>query len=281
MPTEVLSAWDYAGHFVLGATCGELFGFCQRDSVAWLAGNISGGVFIVTDIRDAIGQLFSGELVGAGLSILSVVPVAGDALSVVAKAVKFITRVAGKAGDALKMVFKSDLPQWAKLRILDDIAGSAVARARSLGVTDDALERLGRAGVDFKLLDEAMTGATAVVRSGFVDWRTAEGIVRSNFGGVAKGFKTIPGAKGTKGYRFVDAFDETLAIAREAKTGLARLTPFVQEQIRKDVLLRAREGWSKVEWHFFPSSASDTLGPTKELLDALRANGIGWVIHLP
>ena len=130
VPTEVLSTWDYAGHFVLGATCGELFGFCRRDSVAWLAGNISGGVFIVTDIRDAIGQLFSGELVGAGLSILSVVPVAGDALSVVAKAVKFITRVAGKAGDALKMVFKSDLPQWAKLRILDDIAGSAVARAR-------------------------------------------------------------------------------------------------------------------------------------------------------
>ena len=131
-----------------------------------------------------------------------------------------------------------------------------MARARSLGVTDDALERLGRAGVDFKLLDEAMAGATAVVRSGFVDWRAAEGIVRSNFGGAAKGFKTIPGAKGTKGYRFVDAFDETLAIAREAKTGLARLTPFVQEQIRKDVLLRSERSWSKVEWHFFPSSRS-------------------------
>ena len=266
---------------MLGATCGELFGFCRRDTVAWLAGNISGGVFVVTDIRDAIGQLFSGEFVGAGLSILSVVPVAGDALSVVAKAVKFVTRVAGKAGDALKMVFKSDLPQWAKIRILDDIAGGAVTRARSLGVTDDALERLGRAGVDFKLLDEAMTGATAVVRSGFVDWRAAEGIVRSNFGGVAKGFKTIDGAKGTKGYRFVDAFDETLAVAREAKTGIARLTPFVREQIRKDVLLRTKEGWSKVEWHFFPSARSDSLGPTKELMDELRANGIGWVIHLP
>jgi len=281
VPTEVLSGWDYAGQFVLGATCGELFGFCRRDTVAWLAGNISGGVFVVTDIRDAIGQLFSGELVGAGLSILSVVPVAGDALSVVAKAVKFITRVAGKAGDALKMVFKSDLPQWAKIRVLDDIAGGAVTRARSLGVTDDALERLGRAGVDFKLLDEAMAGATAVVRSGFVDWRAAEGIVRSNFGGVAKGFKTIEGAKGTKGYRFVDAFDETLSIAREAKTGIARLTPFVQEQIRKDVLLKGRLNWSKVEWHFFPSSRSNSLGPTKELMEALRDNGIGWVIHLP
>jgi len=281
LPTEILSAWDYAGHFVLGATCGELFGFCRLDTVAWLAGNIASGFFVVTDIRDAIGLLFQGEFVGAGLSILSVVPVAGDALSVVAKAVKFIKRVAGKAGDALKMLFKSDLPQWAKIRILDDIAGSAMSRARSLGVTDEAFERLGRAGVDFKLLDEAMAGATAVVRSGFVDWRAAEGIVRSTLGGVAKGFPTIPGAKGTKGYRFVDAFDEATAVAREAKTGLARLTPFVQEQIRKDVLLRAGQGWSKVEWHFFASSRSSTLGPTKELMDALRANGIGWVIHLP
>ena len=281
VPTEVLSGWDYAGHFILGATCGELFGFCRRDTVAWLAGNISSGLFVVTDIRDAIGQLFQGEFVGAGLSILSVVPVAGDALSVVAKTVKFITRVAGKAGDAVRMVFKSDLPQWAKIRILDDVAGSAVSRARSLGVTDDVLERLGKAGVSFKLLDEAMAGASAVVKTGFVDWRSAEAILRSNFGGAAKGFKTIPGAKGTKGYRFVDAFDDTLRVAREAKTGIADLTPFIKEQIRKDVLLRGREGWSKVEWHFFASSRSDSLGPTKALMDELRANGIGWVIHLP
>jgi hypothetical protein len=281
VPTEVLSAFDYATHFVLGSVCGELFGFCQRDSVAWLAGNIAGGFFIVTDVRDAIGQLFQGEFVGAGLSILSVVPVAGDALAVVAKAVKFIRRVAGKAGDALKLVFKSDLPQWAKIRILDDIAGPAVARARSAGVTDDALERLGKAGVNFKLLDEAMAGASAVVRSGFVDWRSAERLVRTDYGGVAKGFKTIDGLKGTKGYRFVDAYDDDLKIAREVKTGFADATDFIKEQIRKDVLLKGKLNWSKVEWHFFPSSASETLGPSKALMDELTANGIGWVIHLP
>ena len=47
------------------------------------------------------------------------------------------------------------------------------------------------------------------------------------------------------------------------------------------MLLRSKEGWAKVEWHFFASSRSDSLGPTKELMDALSANGIGWVIHLP
>ena len=256
VPTEVLSNWDYAGHFVLGATCGELFGFCKRDTVAWLAGNISGGLFVVTDIRDAIGQLFQGEFVGAGLSILSVVPVAGDALSVVAKAVKFITRVAGKAGDALKMVFKSDLPQWAKIRILDDIAGGAVARARNLGVTDDALERLGKAGVDFKLLDEAMAGATAVVKTGFVDWRSAEAILRSNFGGAAKGFKTIAAPRARRATASSTRSTRRWRSRVRRRRGSRGLTPFVREQIRKDVLLRSKEGWSKVEWHFFPSSRS-------------------------
>ena len=281
MPTEVLSTFDYVGHFLLGGVCGELIWLCERDTVAWLAGNVAGGVFGVTDIRDAIGLLFKGDLVGAGLAVLSVVPIAGDALSVVAKAVKFIKRVAARAGDAVRMLFKSDLPRWAKLQILDEVAPGAMVRARSLGVTDEAFERLGKAGVDFKLLDEAMAGANAVVRTGFVDWRTAEATLRSTFGGSAKGFKTLLDAKGTKGYRFVDAFDETLRIAREAKTGTARLTPFVREQIRKDALLKTREGWAKVEWHFFASSRSDTLGPTRELMEELRANGIGWVIHLP
>jgi hypothetical protein len=36
-----------------------------------------------------------------------------------------------------------------------------------------------------------------------------------------------------------------------------------------------------VEWHFFPSSATSTLGPSQALLDALRANAIPYVIHLP
>jgi len=36
-----------------------------------------------------------------------------------------------------------------------------------------------------------------------------------------------------------------------------------------------------LEWHFYPSSASDTLGPSRQLLDELLARGIGYVIHLP
>ena len=164
---------------------------CQRDSVAWLAGNIASGVFGVTDIRDAIGQLFQGEFVGAGLSILSVVPIAGDALSVVAKAVKFIRRVAASGRRAEARVQERPAP------VGEDQAprrhrGRCDVAQRSAGVTDEAFERLGKAGVDFKLLDEAMAGASAVVKRAVRRLARRREILRTDFGGAAKGFKTIP-----------------------------------------------------------------------------------------
>ena len=73
------------------ALCGDVslpFGLCDGDSIAFLAGHISGGLFVVTDIRDAIANIFSGDLVGAGLSIFSAVPFAGDAASVPIKVVE-------------------------------------------------------------------------------------------------------------------------------------------------------------------------------------------------
>jgi hypothetical protein len=286
-PTQVLSGWDYALQFVRGALCGDVslpFGLCDGDSIAFLAGHISGGLFVVTDIRDAIANLFSGDLVGAGLSIFSAIPWAGDAASVPIKVVKFIRRVSGRASDALRMVMRIDqLPSGAKVRLLEELSSSGVSRLRAAGASDDALIRLGRAGMDPALLDDAIAGAAAVGRSGFLDWRTAETTLRSlaGAGPKAKGFSTIVGARGTLGYRFVDAWDPVTRVAREAKTGFTRLTPFIQRQIDRDVLLRARGTFAGVEWHFFPSSASDSLGPARELLDELRRQGIPYVIHVP
>ena len=282
VPTEVLSVWDYVGDFLLGATCGELLGsLCQRDTIAWLAGNVASGFAIVGDLRDAIGLLFQGDLVGAGLSVFSLVPIGGDAASVVAKTTKFVFRVTGKAGDALKTILRSDLPSWAKLRILEDLSSSGVARLRTAGLDDDTIIRLGRAGMDPRHLDDVLAGAADVTRKGFLDWRAAEGVLRQTLGGSPRGFKTVLGARGTTGMRFVDAYDEVADVAREAKTGFTRLTPFVQRQIDRDVLLRARGDFARVEWHFFTSSVSETVGPSAELLSELNRRGIPYVIHLP
>ena len=284
VPTEEMSNWDYAGHFVLGATCGELLGgLCEKDSLAWLSGNIAGGVFVVTDIRDAIGNLFRGEFVGAGINVLSVVPIAGDAGSAVAKTVKFTNRVSSKAGETLRMFMRiDDMPQWAKVKLLDDAIDGGLDGLRGRGLADDDAIKLAAKGVDIRLLDEAAQAAWRTTSgNGYVTWQAAESALRTATGGSKRGFSPIPKQGGTRGFRYVDSFNEATGVAAEAKTGFARLTPFVQRQIDKDVVLLAQGRVSRLEWHFYPSSASETLGPSRELLDELTAKGIDFVIHLP
>ncbi len=284
VPTEEMSALDYAGHFVLGATCGELLGgLCEKDSLAWLSGNIAGGFFVITDIRDAIGNLFRGDFVGAGINVLSVVPIAGDAGSAVAKTVKFTGRVSEKAGETLRMFMKiDDMPQWAKVQLLDDAIDGGLGRLRTSGLADDDAIKLAAKGVDIRLLDDAVGAAWRTTSgNGYIGWRAAETSLQTATGGVKRGFPPIPSQGGTRGFRYVDSYNEATGVAAEAKTGFTRLSAFVQRQIDKDVVLLAQGRVSRLEWHFYPSSASETLGPSRELLDELTAKGIDYVIHLP
>jgi hypothetical protein len=282
--TEEQSKWAYAGDFALGAACGELLGsICERDSVAWLAGNISGGFFVVTDIRDAIGNLFQLDFVGAGVNLFGAIPLAGDAAGIVAKGVKFVRRVADKAGTTLRMMMKIDqLPRWAKLQLLDEVIDDGLDGLRRAGLSDDEAIKLAAKGIDMRLLDDAVAGAARVVGgTGYVGWRSAESALQAATGGVKKGFPPIPSLRGTAGFRFVDSYNAATGVAAEAKTGFAKLSPFVQRQIDKDVTLLAQGRVTKLEWHFYPSSASGTVGPSRELLDELTAKGIDYVIHLP
>ena len=281
--TEEVSKWTYASDFALGAVCGELIGWCEKDSVAWLAGNISGGFFVVTDIRDAIGNLFSLDFVGAGMNLFGAIPLVGDAAGIVAKAVKFVRRVSEKAGETLRMMMKIDqLPQWAKLQFLDEVIDGGLGGLRRAGLSDSEAIKLAAKGLDMKLLDDAVQGAARTVSgTGYISWRSAETALQALTGGVKKGFPPIPPQRGTAGYRFVDSYNAATGVAAEAKTGYARLTPFVQRQIDKDKLLLAQGRVTKLEWHLYPSSRSGTVGPSRELLDELRNKGIDYIIHLP
>jgi hypothetical protein len=149
-------------------------------------------------------------------------------------------------------------------------------------LSDSAAVRFAAQGVDLRLLDDAVQGAARVTSGGgFQTWRGAETALRTATGGAKRGFSPIPPQRGTRGFRFVDAYDDATGVAAEAKTGLAKLSPFVQRQIDKDVALLAQGRVTKLEWHFYPSAASDTIGPTRELLDELRNRGIDYIIHLP
>lgn len=77
-PTAVQGKAAYLRDFTVGATCGDFFGFCRIESVAWLAGNLVSGFVVYGDIRDGIAALFRGDLVGIGLAAGGANPLAGD-----------------------------------------------------------------------------------------------------------------------------------------------------------------------------------------------------------
>ena len=98
IPDEEHSKWSYAKDAGLGAVCPNGWGICERDTIAWLGGNIGGGFFGYKDVLDFIGSLTTLDFVGAGLSLAFLIPVVGDAASVVAKGVRFVRRVSHRGG---------------------------------------------------------------------------------------------------------------------------------------------------------------------------------------
>ncbi|MEU5943765.1 hypothetical protein ABZ807_32475 [Micromonospora sp. NPDC047548] len=113
---EQISKWTYVTDFLLGMFAGD---FAEKDSMAWLAGNLcSGGLSVIpvvgwilgglADIRDTIAALIHGEWVSAGLSILGVVPYAGDAIALPAKVAKFVLKYTHRLTPAARFVAKYD-----------------------------------------------------------------------------------------------------------------------------------------------------------------------------
>lgn len=85
----------YINDFSCGFIAGEfntLSPGCE-DSIPWLAGDIASGVVVVGDIRDALGSAIKGDVVGVGLSLVSLVPYAGDRLNTGVKISRFLARI--------------------------------------------------------------------------------------------------------------------------------------------------------------------------------------------
>ncbi|OLB76375.1 MAG: hypothetical protein AUI14_18955 [Actinobacteria bacterium 13_2_20CM_2_71_6] len=180
-PDEQVSKWDYVKDFLLGLFAGD---FAQRDSMAWLAGNLcSGGLSLIpvvgwilggiADIRDTIANLIHGDWVSAGLSIMGVVPYVGDAISIPGKAAKFALKFTHRIRAVLKFVSKYDkIPDSVKevafqlilLGTYDFLTGDdgqpGVMHPNIHRLSDAALIRLAKGDrTDFKRLEAAMKDA--------------------------------------------------------------------------------------------------------------------------
>ncbi|MEH0844421.1 hypothetical protein V6U81_18735 [Micromonospora sp. CPCC 205711] len=115
-PDEQISKWTYVSDFLLGMFAGD---FAEKDSMAWLAGNLcSGGLSFIpvvgwvlgglADIRDTIAAVIHADWVGAGLSILGLIPYGGDAVAIPAKAAKFALKYVHRINEVLRFVAKYD-----------------------------------------------------------------------------------------------------------------------------------------------------------------------------
>ncbi|MGI5521862.1 hypothetical protein ACQEUX_13050 [Micromonospora sp. CA-259024] len=113
---EQISKWTYVTDFLLGMFAGD---FAEKDSMAWLAGNLCASASSVipvvgwitgtlADIRDTVAAIIHGDWVSVGFNVLGLVPYVGDAVAIPAKVAKFVAKYAHRLMDAARYVARYD-----------------------------------------------------------------------------------------------------------------------------------------------------------------------------
>jgi hypothetical protein len=286
----------YVADFAKGALAGDLW---REDSLAWLSGNLaSGGASSIPvvgqavggagDLRDAIGSAIKGDWVGSGFSALGLVPL-GDAIAVPAKAAKFIERNPRLAAQAASLIAKSSVfPDAVKLKAARYIWPSWDELVRA-GASEKALLQLQRGRTDLNDLAAVLQRSTHVpgpASGPFPTGRVGEQHLEAQLGAKTKGLDWQVRAstagctdKCNSSLRIFDVLVD--GIAHESKVGLVPLSAAIQSEIRKDAWLIKDGQIRGAHWHFYPSSASNTLGANPAVLDLLDELHIPYTLHLP
>lgn len=299
-PDEQVSASTYAWDFAQGAVLGEL---APGDSLPWLAGNLASGAssFIpgigwvigsAADVRDTVGAAIHSDWVGAGFSVLGLIPVGGDATAIPAKVAKFVARhpeLAPAVGATIVGI--AWIPSDIKASALKAIAPADWDYLRASGVSEASLLRLqqGRSSIS--------AVASSAQRSAHIE-RVSTPFFESGPAGEAWLEARYPPVGGVKHSQVVLSTDGCLVVcnavarrfdvfvngvAHESKVGRVTLTDSIERQIRTDAYLveRGVGGVQSAHWHFFASGQSNTIGATQPVLDLLEELGIEYTIHLP
>jgi hypothetical protein len=290
---DPMTADEWASEFAKGAALGDA---AEGDTIPYLLGSLASSatstipvigwiVGAVLDVRDTIGNLVRGEFVGAGLSLVGVVPYVGDAANIAGKVLKFLSRNATLVDDVLAAIAKlDDIPASVRADVLRRVE-SAFSQLKDAGVSDDAILKLARSRQGVQHVTDAMrrVGVTVGARIDFAtSWRAAENAVAGTLSAGVKNthqYVRIPGY--TVG-RYVDVVDGR-DVAHEVKSGFVKLQSSISRQIEKDALMVAdpQNPIQGVVWHFVASNTSGSLGADPRVLDLLDEAGIPYVIHLP
>jgi len=323
------SGWTkakYIAEFTKGFAAGE---FDSLDTVPALMGSITSSVApvigTVADARDLLGSAIKLDVVGVSLSLVGMIPAAGDYVKATGRVTKFFTDLAksahglnaaslnstasttaAKATDAFAAVNKAD-EALAAIASMETPARSVLFktgmdimhtgvhdRLTRAGLSSDSIERLARGSGRASQLRHLANvldncNAPACIKSFATaskrphgawspNWREAEVYVNNGSGVRPK--RVPPNPEKGEPYRFYDGID--VGNAKEAKTGYVTASKDgALAQIKKDCYMKQNRHVIGLEWHFFPSGASNSLGAAPEVINALRSCNIPFTLHLP
>ncbi|MCM0673260.1 hypothetical protein NCC78_00725 [Micromonospora phytophila] len=300
IPDEQVSKWTYVSDFLLGLVAGD---FAPRDSMAWLSGYLcSGGLSFIpvvgwvlgglADIRDTIAGVIHSDWVGAGLSIIGLIPYAGDAVAIPGKAAKFVLKYLHRLDAVIRFVAKYDkIPDSVKTATIKLILLGNYSKLTDGGLTDAVIIRLGKgARTSLPRLADALSDPLHRAGAG-APWLPSATAGENWFASLLRSegkFGARPPDTVTEtplGKRHPDYIEERpdgLDVAHEVKTGMPNYSrEDTLKQCRKDGHLRRSGLFADVVWHFLPYAPGDSLGIQDYLLQCLRDEGIPFTIHTP
>ncbi|BCY13969.1 hypothetical protein [Actinoplanes sp. L3-i22] len=299
---ERVSKWTYVSDFVVGLIAGD---FKPKDSMAWLSGYLcSGGLSLIpvvgwvlgglADLRDTIAGLINQDWVGAGLSVMGLVPYVGDAVAIPGKAAKFVAKYLHRLDKVATFVAKySKISDSVKILTLKTIMVGRYGRFTDAGFADNIILRMAANGKNsLNRLADALTSAVTPPPAAIPwirGWKAGEKYVIEEILG------NVPGKIGkdarfeTGGVPFPNAAREPDFLEtgpplklHEVKTG----RPHPSKDNKTGYLKQCEQDrWAldngKVDdvlWHFLPG-ADGTLDIPQDLLDCLRTKRIPFKIY--
>ncbi|MEU1689316.1 hypothetical protein [Micromonospora sp. NPDC005707] len=297
IPDEQVSKWTYVTDFVLGLIAGD---FAPRDSMAWLSGYLcSGGLSLIpvvgwvlgglADLRDTVAAVINQDWVGAGLSIMGLVPYVGDAVAIPGKAAKFVARYLHRLDKVIHFVAKYDkISDSVKTLTIRAIMLGNYGRFTDAGFADDVILRLARrADNSLGRLADALTDAVTPPPTP-TPWLRGADAGEDYFADVV--MAGVPGLRNQAG-RIATPNVPRPGSAREPdflETGPPRKLHEVKtgkpypghylKQCDQDRHLLDTQQVAEAMWHFLPH-ANGSLDIPQDLLDCLRRNRIPFKIY--
>lgn len=289
-----VSKLSYATDFAIGSVAGDAW---QKDSFAWLAGNLasSGSSSIpvigwivgpLADARDSIASAIRGDWVSSGFSAVGAIPYAGDAVEIPGKAVQFVARNPELAAAvAAAIVAINKIPEKTKIGAAQGI-WKGWDDLRSAGFSEKALLQLSQGATNLDNLADAMKRANHVhgapakfFNDGYAGEAWLTGVLK---GSQPQARVVTDGCVEICNRSNVRIIDNLLdGVAHESKVGFKYLTPELERQIRSDAHLIQIGSIKGAHWHFLPSAHTNKLGAHEKVLDLLDELGIPYTIHPP